>query len=166
MTTARIARHNDEFGRSYRWFFDCVYRDKYYFFGEHDLIAASFLLDTALYYIFLVIPAYRFAKRFLPSPVLGARVALPSYLMMKFMKWRFRRIADLRLRAGEAGARNSGVRINAFFNLNLAPFHMLARGAKLWAKAELDAIKLRLKLLLPRTPAPFTPSLAQPAPRT
>jgi flavin-dependent dehydrogenase len=144
---ARVARHNDEFGRSYRWFFDCVYRDKYYFFGEHDLIAASFLLDTALYYIFLVIPAYRFAKRFLPSPVLGARVAMPSYLMMKFMKWRFRRIADLRLRAGEAGARNKGVRIKAFFNLNLAPFHMLARGAKLWVRAEMDALRLRAKLL-------------------
>jgi flavin-dependent dehydrogenase len=164
-TTARIARHNDEFARSYRWFFDCVYRDKYYFFGEHDLIAASFLLDTALYYIFLVIPAYRFAKRFVPSPVLGTRVAMPSYLMMKFMKWRFRRIADLRLRAGEAGTRNAGVRIKAFFNLNLAPFHMLARGIKLWTRAEVDAARLRLKLLLPRTPEPFTPGLAQPAPR-
>jgi flavin-dependent dehydrogenase len=162
---ARLARHNDEFARSYRWFFDCVYRDKYYFFGEHDLISASFLLDTALYYLFLVIPAYRFAKAFVPTPVLGPRVALPSYLLMKFMKWRFRRIADLRLRAGEAGARNRGVRIKAFFNLHLAPVHMFARGVKLWAWAELDAIRLRIKLLL-RAPEPGAAPLAQPAART
>jgi flavin-dependent dehydrogenase len=164
---ARIARHNDEFSRSYRWFFDCVYRDKYYFFGEQDLISASFLLDTALYYIFLVIPAYRIAKAFVPTPVLGPRVAMPSYLLMKFMKWRFRRIADLRLRAGEAGARNNGVRIKAFFNLHLAPFHMVARGGKIWLRAELDAVRLRLKLMLKGRNASeaAAPHMAQPATR-
>jgi flavin-dependent dehydrogenase len=149
---AAIARHNDQFSRSYRWFFDCVYRDKYDHFGEHDLTSASFLLDTALYYIFLVVPAYRFAKSFVPTPVLGPRVAMPSYLLMKFMKWRFNRIAELRRRGGEAGSRNNATRIKVFFNLHMAPFHMFARGCKLWAKAELDAIRLRVKLLL-RSPS-------------
>lgn len=142
-----LAKHNDEFTRSYRWFFDCVYRDKYYFFGEHDLITAAFLLDTALYYIFLVMPAYRVAKAFVPTPVLGPKVAMPSYLVMKFLKWRFKRIAAVRREAGQAGLRNNGRRIKAYFNLNLAPFHMFARGVKLWLHAEAGAAWLRLKSL-------------------
>ena len=35
---ARIAEHNETFLRSYHRFFQCVYRDKYFLFGEHDLI--------------------------------------------------------------------------------------------------------------------------------
>src|SRR5688500_1191482 len=114
-----IRRHNELFLRSYHRFFDCIYRDKYYLFGEHDLITASFLLDTALYYIFVVTPAYRFVKAFVPVPVLGPKQAYPSYALLKFAKRRFNRIADLRRRAGEAGARNDRYRIKAYFDLGL-----------------------------------------------
>jgi len=150
---ARMDRHNATFRRSYRWFFRCVYRDKYELLGEHDLTSAAFLIDTALYYIFLVMPAYRYAKAFRSEPVLGPSQAYPSYLLLWFMKWRLRRIADLRRRTGEAGRRNDSRRIRAFFNLGLAPAHMALRGAKLWLLAELDALRLRLKLLLLGSPA-------------
>ena len=161
---AAMARHNELFDRSYRRFFDCVYRDKYFFFGEHDLVSASMLLDTALYYIFVVAPAYRIVKAFTAIPVLGPKPALPSYLLMKFMKRRFKRIADLRARAGEAGSRNNGRRINAYFNLHLAPLHMAGRGIKLWAFAELDAVRLRVKTLLsPRRSAADPPKKGAPA---
>lgn len=152
---ASIARHNELFLRSYHRFFECVYRDKYDVFGEHDLLTASFLLDTAFYYIFVVTPAYRFTKDFVPVPVLGPPQAKPSYLLLKLAKHRFRRIADLRRRAGEAGAGNDGRRVKAYFNLGLAPFHMFARGLRLWLFAEMDALRLRLKLVRrvrPRAP--------------
>ncbi|HEX8916712.1 MAG TPA: NAD(P)/FAD-dependent oxidoreductase [Humisphaera sp.] len=145
----RIASHNDLFLRSYRWFFRAVYRDKYAFFGEHDLISAAFLIDTALYYVFSVIPAYRFAKRFRSEPVLSPRAAFPFLAGMTFAKWRFRRLADLRARAGEAGARNDRRRVRAFYNLEYpAVLRMLGRGLKLWAYAEADGLRLRAKLLL------------------
>ena len=157
-----IARHNEVFLRSYHRFFDGVYRDKYDVFGEHDLIAASFLLDTALYYVFVITPAYRFVKDFVPVPVLGPTQAKPSYLLLKFAKHRFRRIAALRRAAGEAGARNHGRRVKAYFNLGLAPLHMLARGLKIWLVAELDAVRLRFKA--PRRRAAMTPAAPRPAP--
>jgi flavin-dependent dehydrogenase len=145
-------RHNARFLRSYRWFFRCVYRDKYFLMGEHDLTSASFLIDTTAYYTFLVLPAYRFAKRFVNDPVLAPRGALPIYTLLRFMKWRFKRIAALRLAAGEAGARNNNRRIRAFYNLNLAPAHMFLRGVKLWVYAEIDAVRLRIKTLFRRRP--------------
>ncbi len=141
----QIVKHNELFLRSYHRFFDCVYRDKYYLFGEHDLVAASFLLDTALYYIFVVTPAYRFVKAFVPVPVLGPKQAGPSYLLLKFVKRRFIRLSALRRAAGEAGTRNDRYRIKAYFDLGLSPFRMFARGIKLWLWAELDGVRLRLK---------------------
>jgi flavin-dependent dehydrogenase len=146
--TAPIALHNQLFLRSYRRFFRAAYLDKYLYMGEADLLSAAFLLDTAQYYIFLVIPAYRFFGRFLPMPVLGPKAGLGSYLFMRLYTQRFIALANLRREMGEENLRNDGRRIKAFYNLNLAPFHMYARGIKLWVYAELDGLRLKLKKLL------------------
>jgi flavin-dependent dehydrogenase len=140
--TARIEEHNAAFVRSYKRFFAAVFLDKYYYMGEHDLLAASFLLDTAHYYIFLVIPAYRFLRKFYWMPVLGPKPAFFSYHLMSFYNRRFKQIANARRNKGTDGLRNDGRRVKAYFNLNLAPFHMIARGLKLWLFAELDMVRL------------------------
>ncbi|MBV8201405.1 MAG: hypothetical protein JOZ15_12350 [Acidobacteria bacterium] len=145
---ARIAEHNATFVRSYRRFFEAVYRDKYLYMGEHDLLAASFLLDTAHYYIFVVIPAYRFFGRFHWMPVLGPQPAFLSYHLMRFYSRRFRSIALARRAAGEDGRRNHGRRVRAYFDLGLAPLRMAIRGLGLWGRAELDLGLMRLRQLL------------------
>lgn len=145
---ARIAEHNETFVRSYHRFFAAVYRDKYLYMGEHDLLAAAFLLDTAHYYIFVVIPAYRFFGRFHWMPVLGPRPAFFSYHLMRWYSRRFRAIALARRAAGEDGRRNHGRRVRAYFDLDLAPFRMGLRGLGLWGRAELDHCRLRLLRLL------------------
>jgi flavin-dependent dehydrogenase len=141
--TARIAEHNDTFLRSYWRFFRAVYKDKYYYMGEGDLLSAAMLIDTAQYYIFLVIPAYKFLKRFHWMPVLGPKPALVSYNLMLMYNRRFKAIAEKRRAAGRAGALNDGRRIKAYFNLGLAPLRMAARGVKIWLKAELGALSMR-----------------------
>ncbi|HEU4888293.1 MAG TPA: NAD(P)/FAD-dependent oxidoreductase, partial [Thermoanaerobaculia bacterium] len=73
-----IAEHNETFVRSYWRFFRAAYKDKYYYMGEGDLLSAAMLIDTAQYYIFVVIPAYRFLKRFDWMPVLGPKPAFIS----------------------------------------------------------------------------------------
>ena len=140
--TAKIDEHNVTFVRSYHRFFNAVYRDKYVYMGEADLLAASMLLDTAQYYIFVVIPAYRFLKRFFWMPVLGPKPAFVSYHLMSFYNRRFKALATARRNAGRADRRNDGRRIKAYFDLNLAPFHMALRGLKLWYFAEMDAVRL------------------------
>ncbi|MDB5321295.1 MAG: dependent oxidoreductase [Phycisphaerales bacterium] len=143
--TSSIAVHNELFLRSYRRFFRAAYLDKYTYMGEADLLSAAFLLDTAQYYIFLVIPAYRFFGRFLWMPVLGPKAGLGSYLFMRLYTRRFIALANLRRAMGQEGLRNDRRRIKAFYNLNFAPFHMYARGIKLWLFAEIDGVRLKLK---------------------
>ena len=139
----RIAEHNEIFIRSYWRFFRAVYKDKYYYMGEGDLLSAAMLIDTAQYYIFVVLPAYKFLKRFDWMPVLGPKPAFISYHMMRIYNRRFKAIAEKRRAAGRAGLYNDGRRIRAYFNLGLAPLQMVFRGLKLWLRAELRGLRLR-----------------------
>ena len=132
--------------------------------GEADLLSASFLLDTAHYYIFLVIPAYRFMKKFYWMPVLGPKPAFVSYHLMSLYNRRFKAIAMNRRAVGEAGERNDGRRISAYFNLNLAPFQMALRGIKLWMLAEADNVRLMMKRPSRRSEREAEPTTL-PAPR-
>jgi flavin-dependent dehydrogenase len=144
---ARIAEHNATFDRSYHRFFRAIYQDKYFYMGEHDLLSASFLMDTAQYYIFVVIPAYKLFGKFFWMPVLGPKPAFISYHMMRIYNRRFKAIALARRAAGEAGRRNDGRRVRALFDLKTAPLHMAARGVKIWMLAEMDNLRLSVKRL-------------------
>ena len=161
----RIREHNELFLRSYRRFFDSIYRDKYFYMGEHDLLSASFLVETAQYYIFVVIPAYRVLGKFHWMPVLGPRPAFLSYHLMRIYNRRFKTIALARRAAGEAGRRNHGRRVKAFYNLGFAPFRMAARGLGIWALAEADLLRLRLKRLFAGKPTalPATEEAVKPS---
>lgn len=165
---AAIAEHNETFVRSYWRFFRAAYKDKYYYMGEADLLSAAMLIDTAQYYIFVVIPAYRFMKKFHWMPVLGPKPAFLSYHMMRIYNSRFKAIAEARRAAGEGGRLNDGRRIKAYFDLGFAPMRMAIRGVKLWMFAELGMIRLlfkRKKKLVPvGTPAATTPVPEQDAP--
>ena len=166
--TERIAEHNRTFLRSYHRFFRGIFQDKYFYMGEHDLLSATTLLDTAQYYIFVVIPAYKFYGRFHWMPVLGPKPAFFSYHMLRLSNRRMKAIALARRRAGEEGLRNDGRRVKVLFDLKLAPFRMAAKGLKLWLYAELDNVRLALKNSLGRRPpvpdrAPMPP---MPTPET
>ena len=153
---ARIAEHNEIFLRSYRRFFDSIYKDKYFYMGEHDLLSASFLIETAQYYIFVVTPAYRVMGKFHWMPVLGPKPAFFSYHLMRIYNRRFKKIALARREMGEAGLRNDGRRVKALFNLSFAPFRMAGRGLRIWMAAEADFLRLRIKRLFARKTTPAT----------
>ncbi len=151
---ARTKEHNETFVRSYWRFFEAIFKDKYFYMGEADLLSAAFLLDTAQYYIFVVIPAYRVYGRFFWMPVLGPKEAFFNYKLMKFYNRRFKALAELRREMGEEGKRNAGRRIKAYFALDTAPIRMALRGVKLWLYAELDGLRLSVKKLVRGKPAP------------
>jgi hypothetical protein len=46
-----------------------------------------------------------------------------------------------------AGAGEAGRRVRALYDLKIAPFHMAAKGMKLWLFAEIDNLRLSVKRL-------------------
>jgi len=142
-----IAEHNETFLRSYHRFFRSIYKDKYYYMGEADLLIASFLLDTAHYYIFVVMPAYRIMKKFFWMPVLGPKPAFFSYHLMSWYNRRFIAIAAARRHAGRPGLKNDSRHVGARYNLGFAPMRMAARGIKMWMIAEVECAWMRVKSL-------------------
>lgn len=142
---ARLEEHNETFLRSYWRFFESVYRDKYRYMGEHDLLSAAMLIETGMYYIFVVIPAYNYFGRFHWMPVLGPKPAAISYWIMKTCRRRFAAIAEMRRRLGIDRERNDGRRMNLYFNLSLAPLRMVGRGLRVWLRAELALIGARMR---------------------
>jgi flavin-dependent dehydrogenase len=161
LAPARIAEHNETFLRSYWRFFEAIFEGKYRYMGEADLLSAAMLLDTAQYYLFVVIPAYRIHRRFHWMPVLGPKEAFFAYHLLRLYHRRFQALAELRIETGEAGRRNHGRRVTAFFDLGFAPWRMAARGARLWLAAELDGLRLLARRRLGSSPAP----LPRPDPR-
>jgi flavin-dependent dehydrogenase len=160
LPAGRIEEHNETFLRSYWRFFESVFEGKYHYMGEADLLSAAMLLDTAQYYVFVVIPAYRYFGRYHWMPVLGPKEAFFAYKFLRLYHRRFQRLAELRRAKGEAGRRNAGRRVKAFFDLGWAPWRMALRGTRLWLAAELDG----LRLLAMRRPAEAEPRL-EPAAR-
>ncbi len=140
---ARIAEHNETFLRSYWRFFGAIYKDKYYYMGEPDLLSAAFLIDTAQYYIFVVIPAYR----------LHGQVPLDAGARSEAGVPQLPPDADLQPplqsdrpgppgRRGRRGCATTAAASRRYFNLGLAPFRMVGRGLRIWARAESDFLRL------------------------
>ena len=50
----RIAQHNRDFAVSHRSWFEALYKDKYEYMGEWDLMSLAFRLDLGLYYLGVV----------------------------------------------------------------------------------------------------------------
>src|SRR5262249_50904666 len=50
------ALHNKRYDRFFHYFYESIYRDKYFVMGDYDTMTIAFLLDTALYYFAAITP--------------------------------------------------------------------------------------------------------------
>ncbi|HVS15053.1 MAG TPA: tryptophan 7-halogenase [Thermoanaerobaculia bacterium] len=156
---AAIARHNGVFARSYDRWFDALYRNKYELLGDADLVSAAFLVETALYYLGVVTPAYR-RRESLENAVFGLELpqARIAYRLARGFSRRLVALAAIRRRTGVYGRRNVGRRLYIRgFALGRGALPALGLGLRIWARTELETLAARLRLL----PAPTRAS--QPA---
>ncbi len=147
---AQIERHDDRFQKSYRRWFEAVYRDKYELFGDAELTAAAYYLDTASYYLGVAGRVYR-KEYALTEPVLGLDhpIALLAHRFMRFYQKRLVRIARNRQARGTYGRRNHAWRC---YGRNfgdggrkLTAAHR--KGLRLWLGVELRELAERLHLV-------------------
>lgn len=152
-----VRAYNRRFAFCFQSWFDCIYRDKYYYLGDAELMAAAFLMDIATYHLGPVKrvysdPATMFAK--FPSDGLGGRIAAK---LISFYNRRLVALARKRIAAGTYGARNAGWRllVPGFTPEAKTSGWLLFSGIRRW-------LWMEIKALWPRRKAGESPA-AQPA---
>ena len=91
-----IEKHNMTFTQSYRNWFEAVYRDKYEYIGEYDLMSLAFRMDLGLYYLGIVSQPFKFGPAILATPPFSLPVSKPVYHFMRLYNRRFAAMARKR----------------------------------------------------------------------
>ncbi len=102
----RIRKHNRDFGVSYARWFEAIYKDKYEYMGDYELMRLAFLLDLGFYYLGVASQPFKRGAEGLRETVFSTRPSVPFYHLMRFYNRRFARIARARKRRGAWGRRN------------------------------------------------------------
>ena len=102
----RIARHNEQFATSYARWFEAVYRDKYFYMGDHELMTLAFRLDLGLYYLGVVSQPFKHGDSALEQPSFASPASAPFARFMAFYNRRLADIARARVARGAWGASN------------------------------------------------------------
>jgi hypothetical protein len=134
---ARLRYYNEQFPISYRYWFETLYKDKYFYLGEADLMSAALLLDVGTYFLGLVRPAYSNPEEaFLQLPFEGFQGRIFGG-MMKFYNRRLSALARNRIAHGATGRHNAGWReLYDGFVPDLRLHKLLRKGLFRWWKAE------------------------------
>ena len=158
----RVRYYADQYPVMYRYWFETLYKDKYFYMGDAELMSAALLLDVGTYFIGLVIPIYRNPEReFFNLPFEGT----PGRVfggMMKFYNRRLVALAKRRMQAGIFGQNNAGWReLYDGFVPDARVRKMIQKGLFRWWKAELT--NLRLILTAGRERRATEPTVGTPA---
>jgi flavin-dependent dehydrogenase len=135
----RLAYINEAYPRSYHYWFNALYKGKYLYLGDAELMRAAFFLDLSSYFIGPVRLVYgdmdREFRVFPYDGPHGRRFAA----FMKFYNQRLHKLAEKRLALGTYGEMNTGMdyTIPQAMSPDSAAVKFLWRGLKIWWRAEL-----------------------------
>jgi flavin-dependent dehydrogenase len=132
------AEHNRCYKRYFEYFYDSIYKDKYYVMGDYDLMTSAFLLDTGLYYAAAIMPVYRWSHDRLGFPPFFQDGAEVGYYPIRFYNRRLTKIAKRKIALGIYGNHNHGRRPGFVgYSVRASLFVMIGHGLLRWWKAEL-----------------------------
>ncbi|MDQ3118661.1 MAG: NAD(P)/FAD-dependent oxidoreductase [Verrucomicrobiota bacterium] len=156
----RLCYYNEQYPITYRLWFETLYKDKYFYMGDAELMSAALLLDVGAYFVGLVTPVYRDPEReFLRLPFEGTSGRVVAG-MMKFYNRRLVALAKRRLRTGTYGAANAGWReLYDGFVPDIRVRKLIQKGLFRWWKAELMNLRLLGTASAPQR-APSAPTTA------
>jgi flavin-dependent dehydrogenase len=161
MFAADIRRHCENYRRFLAWYYDGTYRDKYYLMGDFDTLTAAFLMDTAVYYITMVYPLYKWGSHRLQRPPYYNPKSRFVFPLIRFYQRRLIAIAKRRHALGVYGSRNAGRRVSLpGFSLGIGTAVMAGKGLLRWLGAELRNLLSYVWHPRPRPeymPAPYAP---------
>lgn len=101
-----LDRHNQAFSDSYERWFRAIYKDKYYYIGDYELMSYAFKLDLGFYYLGVVSRPYLMGVESLTTPSFGQNEAKWPARFIAFYNRRLVEIARNRMKSGRWGRRN------------------------------------------------------------
>jgi flavin-dependent dehydrogenase len=138
--------YNEQFPITYRLWFETLYKDKYYYMGDAELMSAALLLDVGTYFLGLVIPVYKNPEREFGHLPFEGKPGRMFAGMMKFYNRRLVTLAKRRLATGYFGRRNAGWReLYDGFVPDIRLRHLIRKGLLRWWKCELVNLGLMLR---------------------
>jgi flavin-dependent dehydrogenase len=166
-----IEDHNRRFSNSYHRWFRGIYKDKYEYMGEYDLMRLAFVMDIGLYYTGVVSQPYLRGPESYYEPIFSTVPSIPFYWLMRTYNRRFASIARDRRRRKALGAKNANRRfLFPGFSFTLPTQVRIIRAIMVWALLELTegwrtwfARGVRSAPEIPSTPPPL-PNRPHPSP--
>ena len=154
----RVQYYNMQYPIMYRCWFESLYRDKYYYMGDADLMSAALLLDVSSYYFGLVIPAYENPEMAFSDLPFRGRPGRIAARVISFYNRRLVTLGKRRQATGYFGKHNAGWReLYDGFVPDGRVAKLLRKGLTRWAKVELTNLRL---MLWPRVATSATPASA------
>jgi hypothetical protein len=144
---AAVARHSEAFERSYGRWLHALYVGKYQLFGDAELTAAAYLVETALYYMGIV-PAKDRNLEHLRHPPYGEGLWQEAvvFRLMRAFNLRLQRLARLRRARGIYGRRNAGWRLlGKAPGLGRSALPMLRAGLRIYLRLEWETLAAGLR---------------------
>lgn len=117
---AMIEKHNATFARSYRRWFEAIYKDKYDYIGEFDLMRIAFRMDLGLYYLGIVSQPFKYGAQALRIPPFAPAVSMPAFYFIRAYNRRMAAIGRNRRRRRALGLANDA-RTCLFPSFSLGP---------------------------------------------
>lgn len=137
-----LAHHREIYPQSYHRWYNALYRNKYQYIGDADLMHAAFLMDIAAYFIGPVRAVYADADReYSTMPYNGNGGAIFARFMACYNR-RLEKIARKRLNAGTYGKNNLKHRYLVYvpFEPNMKAVKHMLHGVRVWLKLELETL--------------------------
>lgn len=161
-----IERGNRDFTRAYDRWFAAIYRDKYDYMGDYELMRAAFRLDLGLYYLGIVSQPFKRGASALTEPVFCTPPSVPVFHLMRTYNRRFAAIARHRRVRGTFGRANSGQRFFlSGFTLEPSSGWPVLKALGAWLKLELTEGWRTWNRTDQRPAAVSAPAPASPAPQ-
>jgi len=142
---ADIADYNDQFVTSYFRWYEALYKNKYRYLGDAELMNIAFLLDIGTYFIGPVRLVYDDPESEWPRfPYYGKGGTLFAKFMALYNR-RLGKIADRRLAAGKYGMKNLDQRYliqEGFAPCKKAAGKVILKGIRRWIGVEIRSLFL------------------------
>ncbi len=127
------------FERSYKFWFQSLYKDKYYYIGDAELMYAAFLLDQSSYFLGPVRLVYEHTDTEFARLPFHGRIGAKVAAFMSFYNRRLALLARKKIAKGDYGNKNSKRSFIApkTFSIGKESMYLGWVGIRVWLLAEL-----------------------------